>query len=86
MAKTRERKVPQCKKCGHLHYNNFGKECPPRPAFISHHPAPEGFKVLSGYGESTLSGGVKGAVVYTLPPRSRSGSLIGPDGNPHNPA
>lgn len=79
--------MPQCKRCGNDHFN-FQK-CPPakakqQPVDIRFRKdQPEGFTVSGRWGNST--GVFSGATIYQLPPRQRTGSLIGPDGNTYTP-
>lgn len=76
--------VPRCSRCGQEHYN-FLKECPPprQPVQVVWRNEPgDGFKVSSGWGGRNTKGV---PIIYTLPPRRRSGSLTGADGQPYVP-
>ena len=76
--KGAERVVQLCRKCGHRHYNNFGKPCPP-PSPVLMRQVPEGYRVLKELGERGLRGAPRpvAEVVY-LHPLKRGGSLNEP--------
>lgn len=76
--------MPVCKRCGNDHFN-FAK-CPPekprsQPVDIRYRKdEPDGFTVSTRWGNHTSR-----PIIYSLPPRPRTGSLIGPDGNTYTP-
>ncbi len=75
--------MPTCRSCGKQHFNfqRCDEAKVSQPVHVQYRTdAPEGFHPSRRWGNN-----VNVPIIYQLPARQRTGSLIGPDGEPYVP-